>query len=323
MNIPKPMLRRALCAAALSFTAAMAFAWTDRPVIVVVPAPPGGIMDQMARVLGEQLQKDTGQPFIVENRPGAGGIIGVQALLGAPADGQTIMVTASNILTEIPHVMKVPYDPLKDVRPIQAVANVHNILVTNPAVPAQDFAGLVAYLKASPGKYSFASHSTGTVSHYAGLQLSDWAGLDLQHIPFAGAPPALQQVMGGQVTMLFDGLITSMPLVQGGKLRAYGIGGSARNPALPQVPTFIELGHPELSYANWFGVIVSAKVPDAMVQRISLAVQKAASAPAVRAKLLALGFELAPTQTPAQLAQSVQSDFKRYGAIVDKYNITP
>lgn len=322
MTFRNPMLRRTLCAALLTFTASMAFAWTDKPVKVVVPAPAGGIMDVMARVLGEHLSKDLGQPFIVENRPGAGGGIGVQAMLNAPADGQTIMVTASNVMTEIPHVMKMSFDPLKDVRPVQAIARVRNILVSSPAVPAQDFAGLMTYLKASPGKYSFASHSPGTVSHYAGLLLSNGAGLELQHVPFAGAPPALLQVMGGQVTMIFDGLITSMPLIKAGKLRAYAVGGSARYAGLPQIPTFTELGHPELSYASWFGVVVSAKVPDAVVERISVAVQKAASAPAVREKLVALGFELLPPVTPAELSQSVKTDFERYGAIVKKFNIT-
>ena len=136
-------------------------------------------MDVMARVVGEQLSKDLGQPVIVDNKPGAGGGIGVQALLSAPADGQVIMVTASNVLTEIPHVIKTNFDPLKDVRPILAIARVRNVLVTGPAVPAQDFAGLVAYLKGAPGKYSYGSHSSGTASHYAGLFLSQDGGLDL------------------------------------------------------------------------------------------------------------------------------------------------
>ena len=323
MRIHQPTLRRTLCAATLALAGSMAFAWTDKTVKVVVPAPAGGVMDVMARVLGEQLSKDLGQTFVVDNKPGAGGGIGIQALLTAPADGNTIMVTASNVMTEIPHVMKGSFDPLKDVRPVQTIARVSNILVTSPAVPAQDFNGLVAYLKASPGKYSYASHSPGTVSHYAGLQLSNWSATDMQHIPFAGAPPALQQVMGGQVTMLFDGLISSVPLIKGGKLRPYAVGSATRYSGLPDVPTFAEVGHPELAYSNWFGVIVSSKMPDAMVERISQAVLKAASNPAVRDKLVSLGFELTAPITPAQLQQSVVADYERNGAIVKKYNITP
>ena len=324
MTTMKPRTaRRALCTALLSCAASMAWAWTDKPMKIIVPAPAGGTMDVMARVLGEQLSKDLGQPVVVDNRPGAGGGIGIQAVLNAPADGQTLMVTASNVLTEIPHVMKTNFDPLKDVRPIYAVARVRNLLVSSPALPANDFAGLVAFLKASPGKYSYASHSAGTASHYAGLHLSHGAGLDLQHVPFAGSPPALTQVMGGQVTVMFDNVIQSPPLVAAGKLRAYAVGGSTRHPNLPNVPTFVELGRPDLDYINWFGVVAAGKVPDAQAERIARAVQKAAEVPAVRDKLVALGFEILPPQAPAALAQSVRAEFDRNAAIVKKFNVTP
>lgn len=315
--------RRALCAALLSCAASMAMAWTDKPVKLIVPAPAGGVMDVMARALGEQLTKDLGQPVIVDNRPGAGGGIGIQAVLNAPADGQTLMVTASNVLTEVPHVLKTSFDPLKDIRPIYAVARVRNLLVSSPGLPANDFHGLLAYLKASPGKYSYASHSSGTAAHYAGLHLSDAAGLDMQHVPFAGAPPALTQVMGGQVTVLFDNVITSPPLVAAGRLRAYAVGGSTRHPNLPNIPTFVELGRPDLDYINWFGVVAAGKLPDAQAERIARAVQKAAEVPAVRDKLVALGFEILPPQAPAALAQSVRAEFDRNAAIVKKFNVTP
>jgi tripartite-type tricarboxylate transporter receptor subunit TctC len=322
LTFPKPW-RRALCAALLACAAGAAFAWPDKPVRIVVPAPAGGTMDVMARVLAEQMAKDLGQPFIVDNKPGAGGGIGIQALLNSPPDGHTLMVTASNVLTEIPHVMKVSFDPLKDVRPVYAVARVRNLLVSSSKLPAQDFAGLVAYLKANPGKYSYASHSPGTASHYAGLYLSQVNGLDLQHIPFAGAPPALTQLMSGEVTVMFDNIITSTPLVAAGKLRAYGIGGATRHPNLPQVPTFVELGRPELDYTNWFGFVASSKLPDAQAERIARAVQKAAEVPAVREKLMSLGFEMAPPQSPAELSQAVRAEFERNAAIVKKFNITP
>jgi tripartite-type tricarboxylate transporter receptor subunit TctC len=280
-------------------------------------------MDVIARVLGEQLSRDLRQPVVVDNKPGAGGGIGVQALLSAPADGQSFMVTASNVLTEIPLVMKTGFDPLKDLRPIYAVALMRNILVSNPNIPAQDFPSLVAYLKATPGKYSYASHSPGTTSHYAGLYLAQNAGLDLQHVPFAGAPPALAQVMGGQVTIMFDAVASSAPLIASGKLRAYGVGGSSRHPRLPQVPTFVELGHPELDYANWFGVVVSSKVPPQVADRLHRAIEKAADAQAVRDRIVDLGFEVVPSQGIGQLAQSVRTDYERNAAIVKKFNITP
>lgn len=322
-NMKHHTARRVLCAALLSCAASMAWAWTDKPVKIVVPAPAGGVMDVMARVIGEQLSKDIGQPVVVDNRPGAGGGIGIQAMLNAPADGQTLMITASNVLTEVPHVIKTPFDPLKDVRPIYAVARVRNLLVSSTAVPATDFAGLVAYLKATSGKYSYASHSAGTASHYAGLYLAAGSGLDLQHVPFAGAPPALAQVMGNQVTVIFDNVITSPPLVAAGKLRAYGVGGSTRHPNLPQVPTFVELGRPDLDYTNWFGVVASGKLTDAQAERISRAIQKAAEAPAVRDKMIQLGFEILPPQGLAALAQSVGAEFDRNALTVKKFNVTP
>lgn len=322
-NMKPHPARLALCAALLSCATSMAWAWTDKPVKIVVPAPAGGVMDVMARVIGEQLSKDIGQPVVVDNRPGAGGGIGIQAMLNAPADGQTLMITASNVLTEVPHVLKTSFDPLKDVRPIYAVARVRNLLVSSTAVPATDLAGLVAYLKATPGKYSYASHSAGTASHYAGLYLSAGSGLDLQHVPFAGAPPALAQVMGGQVTVIFDNVITSPPLLAAGKLRAYGVGGSTRHPNLPQVPTFVELGRPDLDYTNWFGVVASGKLTDAQAERMSRAIQKAAEAPAVRDRMVQLGFEILPPQGLAALAQSVRAEFDRNAVTVKKFNVTP
>ena len=315
--------RRALCAALLSCAASMAWAWTDKPVRIVVPAPAGGVMDVMARVLGEQLAKDIGQPVVVDNKPGAGGGIGIQAMLNAPADGNTLMITATNVLTEVPHVLKTPFDPMKDVRPIYAVARVRNLLVSSTSVPATDFAGLVAYLKAAPGKYSYASHSAGTNSHYAGVYLNAGSGLDLQHVPFAGAPPALAQVMGGQVTVIFDNVITSPPLVAAGKLRAYGVGGSTRHPNLPQVPTFVELGRPELDYAIWFGVVASGKLSDAQADHMNRAIQKAAEAPSVRDKLVQLGFEILPPQGTVALTQSLRAEFDRNALTVKKFNVQP
>lgn len=315
--------RRVLCAALLSCAASVALAWTDKPIKIIVPAPAGGTMDVMARVVAEQLSKDIGQPVFVDNKPGAGGGIGIQALLNSPADGQTLMITATNVLTEVPHVLKTPFDPMKDVRPIYAVARVRNLLVSSPSVPATDFASLVAYLKATPGKYSYASHSAGTNSHYAGVYLNANSGLDLQHVPFAGAPPALAQVMGNQVTVIFDNVITSPPLVAAGKLRAYGVGGSTRHPNLPNVPTFVELGRPELDYAIWFGVVASGKLSDAQAERMNRAVQKAAEAPYVRDKLVQLGFEILPPQGIVPLAQSVRAEFDRNALTVKKFNITP
>ncbi len=314
--------RRALCAATLALALPAAMAWTDKPVKMVVPAPAGGTMDVVARIVAEQLSADIGQPVIVDNKPGAGGAIGIQAMNAAPADGNTIMMTASNVLAEIPHVMKTGFDPLKDVKPVTAIARSYLVLIAAPAVPAKDTKALVAWVKANPGKVSFASYSAGTVSHYAGMILNQKSGLDMQHVPFAGSPPALQQVMAGQIPVMFDGMATTKPLAAGGKVQVLGIASKARSPQMPQVPTMAEQGYPEMDYSNWVGVIVSAGVPAETMDKINAAVVKASSVAKVRDRLVAAGFDMEPLTPPAQLATSVKAEFDRNAAIVKQFNIT-
>ncbi len=313
-----PRLLLTLLAAAV---APLALAWTDKPVRMLVPAPAGGTMDVVARILADQLSADIGQPVVIDNKPGAGGAIAVQAMLAAPADGQTIMVTASNFLTEIPHVMKTSFDPLKDVRPVATVARASVVLVGSPTLTAQDVKELVTYVKANPGKMSFASYSAGTASHYAGMIFNQKAGLDLQHVPFAGSPPALTQVMGGQIAVMFDGIVTSLPQIKGGKLKVYGVASKARSAHLPQVPTLTELGYPDLDFSNWLGTAVAPGVPADIVDKINAATLKAASAPKVRDRMTAAGFEPNSSLSSAQLSASVKAEYERNAAIVKAFNI--
>ncbi len=315
------LLARLLGAALLGLALPAAQAWTDKPVKMVVPAPPGGTMDVIARLLSEQLAADIGQPVIVDNRPGAGGGIGVQALRAAPADGQTIMITASNVLTEIPHVIKSGFAPLRDIRPVGVIARGHLVLVAAPNVPANNFKDFLAYARSRKGQLSFASYSAGTASHYAGMILNQRAGLDLQHVPFAGSPPALTQVMGGQIFVMFDGYVTSRAMISAGKLQVYGVAGKSRLSELPEVPTLTELGYPELNFSNWLGVVVSSAVPVETVEKIHKAVTKVAANPKFRGRMFAVGFEAAEDLNVEQLAQSVKTEFERNGAIVKQFNI--
>lgn len=317
---PRRALLLALATIGALATAAPAAAWTDKPIRLVVPAPPGGTMDVVARVLAEQLASDLGQPVIVDNKPGGGGVIGIQALLQAPADGQTVMVTASNVLTEIPHVIRTPYDALKDVRPVAAIARSTMVLVGAPGFAPADLKGVIDAAKASRG-LSFASYSAGTASHYAGMMLSQKAGIELTHVPFQGSPPGLQQVMGGHIPIMFDGLVTSLPLVKGDKIKAYAIASKARSPYLPNVPTFAELGYPDMDFSNWIGVVASSQVPAALADRINAVVLKAASAPKLRDRLTAAGFEVGLTQSSEALVQSVQTESARNAAIVKAFDI--
>ncbi|WER47074.1 tripartite tricarboxylate transporter substrate binding protein [Cupriavidus sp. WKF15] len=316
-------MRRATLATVMALAMPAAMAWTNKPVRMLVPAPAGGTMDVMARLLADQLSADLGQPVIVDNKPGAGGGIAINTLLAAPADGQTIMVTATNVLTEVPHVMKASYDTMKDIRPVAAVARSRMVLVGAPTLPAKDLPSLVSYVKANPGKLSFASYSAGTASHYAGMIMNQKAGMDLQHVPFAGSGPALAQVMGGQIAVMYDGMVTSLPMIKAGKVQAYAVASRNRSPLLPQVPTFAELGYADMDFSNWIGVITSAQVPVELAQKIQSAAYKAAATPKVHDRMEALGYEPMAAQTLPQLSQSLRAEYERNGQIVKAFDIKP
>lgn len=298
-----------------------AMAWTDKPVKLLVPAPAGGTMDVVARIIGQQLSADIGQPVIIENKPGAGGAIAIQALIAAPADGQTIMVTADNVLTEIPHVLKGGFDPLKDVKPIATVARSGMVMVGAPNVGGDTMKSFVDYVKTHPGKISFASYSAGTSSHYAGMMLNQKAGLDMQHVPFAGSPPALQQLMGGQIAVMFDGVVTSLPQIKAGKLKAYAVAAKTRSAHLPNVPTTVELGYPDLVFGNWLGVIASDKLNADLTAKINAAVLKVAASDAVKGRLNAAGFEPNLSNTSQELSAALKVDFERNAGIVKQFDI--
>lgn len=322
MAFPSHTTRRVACATLLALALPAAFAWTDKPVKVIVPAPAGGVMDQVARIIGDQLSKDIGHPFVIENRAGAGGVIGMQALVTAPPDGNTIMFTASNLLTEIPHVLKASMEIVPKVRPVAVAARDSLILIGAPNTPAKDLKELIAYVKAHPGKVSFASYSTGTASHYAGMILNQKAGLDMQHISFAGIPPALTQVMGNQIPVMFSSVGPTKQFIAAGKVQVYGVVTKTRSSQLPNVPTLAEQGIPDMDFSNWVGVIAAASLPDAIVNKINDAVNKAANNPDVKAKLVAAGFEVNPRDLEApQLAQSVKAEFERNAAIVKTFDI--
>lgn len=322
-NRPALHLRRAAMAAVLALTMPAAMAWTSKPVRMLVPAPAGGTMDVMARLLAEQLSADLGQPVVVDNKPGGGGAIAISTLLAAPADGQTIMVAATNVLTEVPQVQKTPYDTMKDVRPLAAVGRSRMVLVGTPGLPAKDLKSLIHYVKANPGKLSFASYSAGTASHYAGAILNQEAGMDLQHVPFAGSGPALTQVMGGQIPLMYDGMVTSLPMIRAGKLQPYAVASKQRSPLLPQVPTFAEQGYPDIDFSNWVGVIASSHVPVEVAQKIQSSVYKASTQVKFRDRMEALGYEPMPPQTLQDLNLSLHAEYDRNAGIVKTFHIKP
>ena len=315
----------ALAGAALLATApaALAQAWPAKPVRILIGAPPGGTADIVARLLADGLQKEWGQPVVVDPRPGAAGLIAMQEFLAQPADGTTLLVSVNALVTEIPHVIKLRFDPFKDVKPVADLARSGLVFVANPSLPAKNVPELVSYAKANPGKLSYASYSTGTISHTMGLELNKAAGIDLNHVPYKGSPPGLQDVMGGHVALMFDGPATSVPMVKGGKVKALAVSGPKRNPALPEVPTFAEQGYPMLDEVAWMGLWIKPDVPAEVQAKIRQATLKAMAQPAVQARLAELGNDAGTGASPEELARSLRAAYDKQGATLRALGIKP
>ncbi len=315
-----PVLLSIALAAALPTGSALAF--TDKPVKLIVPAPPGGTIDVFARIISDQLAHELKQPVIVENRPGAGGAMAVKYMLSQPSDGNTLLVTVTNILTEVPHVLKGGFDAMKDVRPVSQMARSVMVFIASPQFPARDAKEAIAYIKAHPGQLSFASYSQGTASQYAGAILNQKAGLDMQHVPFPGSAPALAQIMGNQIPLMFDGSVTTKPLVPSGKVKLLAVAYKSRLSDFPNVPTMAEVGYPELDFSNWAGVFASAKTPQPLLEKINATLQKVNASQAVQARYLSTGFEpIRQERTLEQLSVDLQAEYQRNGEIVRNFGI--
>ena len=315
-----PVLLSIALAAALP--TGSAFAFTDKPVKLIVPAPPGGTIDVFARIISDQLAHELKQPVIVENRPGAGGAMAVKYMLSQPSDGNTLLVTVTNILTEVPHVLKGGFDAMKDVRPVSQMARSVMVFIASPQFPAKDAKEAIAYIKAHPGQLSFASYSQGTASQYAGAILNQKAGLDMQHVPFPGSAPALAQIMGNQIPLMFDGSVTTKPLVPSGKVKLLAVAYKSRLSDFPNVPTMAEVGYPELDFSNWAGVFASAKTPQPLLEKINATLQKVNASQAVQARYLSTGFEpIKQERTLEQLSTDLQAEYQRNGEIVRNFGI--
>jgi len=299
------------------------WAFGDKPLKIIVPAPAGGTVDIAARVIGQQMSEDIGRPVVIENRAGGTGSIGLGAMLKADPDGNTIALGPNNMLVEAPQVMKVPYDPLKDIVSIGRVAFTSYVLVTAANYPAKDFQGLVEQLKTRKGKSSFASYGTGTVSQYSGLIFSSRADLGMQHVGYLGSPPALQNVIGGQVDIMFDGMVTSLPLIKSGMLRAYAVAGKSRSRYLPDVPTMTELGYSEINFQGQVCFYGSSKLPADVLAQLQAAIKKAASTPAVQQKLVDVGLEPDVNVDSSALLAENKLLSQRNAAIVKKFDIQP
>ena len=312
--------------AALTFTAASAHAqqWPQKTLRIVVAGPAGGSADIIARLLADNLGKELGQTVIVDPKPGAGGMLAVSDLSQSPHDGHTLLVAVNSLVSEVPHVMKLRVDMTREVKPVAELARSGLVLVGTPSLPAKDLGQLVAYVKSNPGKVNYASYSAGTVSHVLGLQLNKAAGIDMTHVGYKGSTPALTDVRGGHVPLMFDGLATSIPLINAGKVRAFAVSTPKRSPLLPQVPTFAELGYPQLEAVAWMGLWIKPDVPLPVQARLREAVLKAMAQPSVRDRLQEVGFETAGNgRTPDELTKVLAVDYERVGKVLQEVGFKP
>jgi tripartite-type tricarboxylate transporter receptor subunit TctC len=292
--------------------------WPAKPIKYVVPFAPGGTTDILARTISEKLSIALGQPVVVENKPGAGGGVGADFTAKAAPDGYTIMGgTISTHAINASLYSNLPYDPVKDFVAITLIARVPNMLVINPDVPAKTVAELIKLLKANPGKYTFASSGNGTSQHLSGELFKSMAGVEMQHIPYKGSPPALQDVVGGQVTMTFDNITTALPLAKAGKLRALAVTTARRSSAAPEVPTLAEAGLPGFEVGSWQGVFAPAGTPPDIVKRLNAEIVKIINTPEVKEKLVALGAEPVG-DTPEQFSAYVKTEVVKWSDVVKK-----
>ncbi len=324
-----PSLRRSIYTAALfalatlSGSGVQAQSPSDKPLRVIVAGASGGATDIIARMLGDGLVKELGRPVVVDLKPGGGGAIAVNDLMQAPHDGSTVLVAISGLVSEIPHIVKLRIDMAKEVKPIAEFARFGLVLVGNPTLPAKTMAELISYAKANPGKLSFASYSAGTVSHMSGLKLNRVAGIDMAHVPYKSSMPGLTDVMGGHVPLMFDGMSTALPLIKSGKLKAFAVSLPQRSPSLPDVPTFRELGLPDLETIVWMGVWVTPDVPADAQARLRQVILKTLQQPAARERLQEIGFDAGQPLTSDELTKSLRADFDKNGELLRSINFKP
>jgi tripartite-type tricarboxylate transporter receptor subunit TctC len=313
--------RRAFAALAGGAALGLAHAqapFPTKPVILVVPYAPGGPTDAMARVLASALKPVLGQqPVLVENKAGAGANIGAEYVARAEADGHTIMFgTSAPLAINVSLYSKLGYDPVRSFAPVIHLGYLPNVLVVHPAVPAKNVQELIAYAKANRGKLSYASSGSGASSHLAGVLFNQRAGTDIQHIPYKGTGPALNDLLGGQVTMSFTDVLTALPHIKAGKLRVLGVTTAARSRSLPDVPTVMEQGVPDYDVSVFFAIVAPAGTPREVVQRLNAAFVAVLKQPDVRQRLEAQGLEIAPDQRPEQLAAFIQAEVNKWRDVV-------
>src|SRR5687767_994916 len=293
----------------LCFSCFAAHAWPTKPVRLVVAYPPGGGIDVMARQIAEKLTSAWGQPVVVENKPGANTIVATDAVAKSPADGHTILLTTDATFSINPHLYaKLPFDTQRDFMPVTMLVLLHQLLVAHPSLAANSLSELISLAKARPGAINYASYGSGSQPHLAGEMLKNKAGIDLVHVPYKGISLAVPAVMAGEVQLTFAGIASSMAPLKSGRIKALAIGGAQRSALLPQVPTFTELGYPEVETHAWFGLFLPTGSPPQAVARIYEDSRKIIAEPDFRQKqLVEKGYEVVGS-APGEFAAYLRKD---------------
>jgi tripartite-type tricarboxylate transporter receptor subunit TctC len=290
--------------------------YPNRPVRWIVPFAPGGPTDLMSRAVAEKLTQRLGQQFVVDNRSGAGGNIGAEVVAKSAPDGYTLMI--GHVGTHAVNVTlypKIAFDPVRDFTPITLIATLPLALVVHPAVPAKDVKELIAYARGRPGQLNFASAGNGGPTHLTGELLKTSAGIDIVHVPYKGNAAALLDLMAGRVQMMFSNMLTAMPHVRAGKLRAIGVSSARRSPQAPQLPTVAESGVPGFSSVPWYGALGPAGLPRAIVSKLNSEIARALAQPDMQERFVAQGVDL-QSSTPEQFAALIQSEVVKWRKVV-------
>lgn len=327
MNAPHSPRARLTALAALALglaapaPAAFAQAWPTKPISLVVPFPPGGSSDVLARALTDRLGQSLGQAVIVESRPGAGATLGADYVSKAKADGYTLLMGAVHHTIATSVYRKLPYDLEKSFAPITTVALVPNVLVVNAKSTATDVKGVVALAKAAPGKFSYGSNGNGTVQHLIGTQFASLAGVDLLHVPYKGSAPLTTDLLGGQIDMSFDTLTPVVQHIKAGKLRAVAVTTAKRSSTLPDVPTLAESGMKEFDQGTWFGILAPAGTPKEVVTRLNTELVKIIQSPDFRKRMEEIGAEPIGN-TPAEMEAQIRNDTAKYARLVKEAKVS-
>ncbi len=307
----------ALLAAA---TPASAQNYPSRSITIAIPFPAGGSADTLARLIGQKLSESLGQAVVVENKPGAGGNLGTDAVAKAAPDGYTLLLAPSSIAIAPSLYSKLPFDPIKDFAPVTLIGSIPMVVVVYPEFPPKTIQELIALAKSKPGEISYASAGNGSTNHLAVELFKIKTGIEMLHVPYRGNPLAIVDVIAGRVPVFFDFVLTGLPHVREGKVRALAVTGAHRSAVMPEVPTVMEAGVPDFEASTWFGVYAPAGTKPAIVEKLNTEILAVLAIPAIRERLTALGVDVI-AEGPQALAALTKSDLEKWGPIVQKAGV--